>query len=164
MNYAVLDFLEREIGPESAVFEYGCGGSTVWFAERARFVLSIEHDPQWARTVGGALDGFVGASVVHVPAPGGDFGAYVASTRRIPDGSTDVVVVDGRRRVDCVRQASPKVAPGGVLVLDDADRLAYREAYTILAKWQLRRLRGLKAGSAGLHTTAVWRRPVSSGN
>ena len=41
----------------------------------------------------------------------------------------DVIAVDGRDRVNCVKHAMPKLKPGGVLVLDDSHRPRYREAF-----------------------------------
>jgi predicted O-methyltransferase YrrM len=40
-------------------------------------------------------------------------------------GELDLVVVDGRARVACVRQALPRLASDGVLLLDNADRDEY---------------------------------------
>ena len=42
-----------------------------------------------------------------------------------PDASLDLVVVDGRARVECARRAMPKVKPGGLLLLDDTSRERY---------------------------------------
>ena len=39
----IRDFLE----PSMRVFEYGSGGSTVFFANRVKEVISVEHDKEW---------------------------------------------------------------------------------------------------------------------
>jgi predicted O-methyltransferase YrrM len=56
---------------------------------------------------------------------GRDFTAYVETIDRV-DGAFDLVVVDGRARVACAERALPRLAPGGVLLLDDAWRRRYR--------------------------------------
>src|SRR5688572_27506537 len=43
---AAVSFLDDKLAGLS-VFEWGSGGSTLWFAERARSVVSVEHDPVW---------------------------------------------------------------------------------------------------------------------
>jgi hypothetical protein len=53
-----------------------------------------------------------------------DFTAYVASIDDVP-GELDLVVVDGRARVAAARRALPRLAPGGLLVLDNANRDEY---------------------------------------
>src|ERR1043165_4945404 len=46
-SYAAIDFLEDFIKPHMSVFEYGSGGSTLFFARRAKSVWSIEDNPRW---------------------------------------------------------------------------------------------------------------------
>ncbi|HET7624286.1 MAG TPA: hypothetical protein VFM25_03400, partial [Verrucomicrobiae bacterium] len=46
-SYAAIDFLERFMRPEMTVCEYGSGGSTLFFARRARSVFSIENSEKW---------------------------------------------------------------------------------------------------------------------
>lgn len=150
-------FLRRRLGPESRVFEYGSGGSTLFFAKSAGSVVSMEHDPRWFRRVADALAaaGLTNASLrLAEPGPGPskdygsgrrgwkrrDFGAYVRAIDAEPDASFDAVLVDGRSRVACVRHAMPKVKPGGLLVLDDSQRARYRVAWRVLdaAGWKRR--------------------------
>src|SRR5262245_16177519 len=46
-SYSAIDFLEGFLKPNMAVFEYGSGGSTVFFARRVKSVLSVEDNSQW---------------------------------------------------------------------------------------------------------------------
>ena len=45
--YAAIDFLAHYIDPRMTVFEYGTGGSTLFFATRCKAVVSVEDDEQW---------------------------------------------------------------------------------------------------------------------
>jgi tRNA A58 N-methylase Trm61 len=45
----------------------------------------------------------------------------------------DVVVVDGRDRVNCVKNCLPALKPSGVVILDNSERPEYSEALTFLA-------------------------------
>lgn len=83
--------------------EFGSGGSTLWFAQRAGFVHSIESDPQWYATTARRIDGFL-----HV--------RYELRTRReyadlsdYEDRSVDFVLIDGDERAACARSAVAKV-------------------------------------------------------
>jgi hypothetical protein len=81
--------------------------------------------------------------------PDGDpdaFAAYVAAIDAFPDGFFDLVVVDGRSRAACLDRAVPKIRPGGMLVLDDADRPEYADAIAELPPWPRRDFRGLRPG------------------
>ena len=44
----------------------------------------------------------------------------------------DVIIVDGRDRVNCCKQAVDALTPAGVIVLDDSEREFYREATEFL--------------------------------
>jgi hypothetical protein len=50
-TFSAIEFLETWIKSHHEIFEYGCGGSTLFFAQRARSVASVEHNGKWARTV-----------------------------------------------------------------------------------------------------------------
>lgn len=42
-----LDWLNSFLTPDSLVFEWGSGGSTLYIAKRVKKIISIEHNPQW---------------------------------------------------------------------------------------------------------------------
>lgn len=52
ITYPALRQLRRIIRPEFRVFEYGSGGSSLWWAGQVREVISVEHDAGWAARVG----------------------------------------------------------------------------------------------------------------
>lgn len=49
--FAGIRFLESYLQPHHEVLELGGGGSTVYFAERARRVVTLENDSEWARRI-----------------------------------------------------------------------------------------------------------------
>ena len=51
ITYPAFRQLQRVVKPNSKVFEYGCGGSSHWWASRAAEVTSVEHDAAWAERV-----------------------------------------------------------------------------------------------------------------
>jgi predicted O-methyltransferase YrrM len=50
-SYAAIDFLAAVIKPTDRVCELGGGGSTLWFAQRAGQVVTLESDPAWAALI-----------------------------------------------------------------------------------------------------------------
>lgn len=127
--------------PGASVFEWGSGASTAWLAKRAAQVIAIEHDAAWAEQVRPLLgDNAIVRTVYATKAEPGqgvrssraghedlDFTEYVHAIDDHP-GPFDLVVVDGRAREACLRQALPKLAVGGLLVFDNVDRARYRGA------------------------------------
>jgi len=130
-SYRAIDFLKDFLRPEMRVFEFGSGGSTLFFAQRCRSVESVEEDRGWGELVQerGAASGLNNITLRICPfdfsrAGGFDTSDYLAQVR----GCThDVVVVDGSDdlflcRPICFRVAEEQVAPGGIIVVDDSWR------------------------------------------
>lgn len=151
MCFPAVEELDRLLNADSRVFEYGSGGSTIYFAQKARKVVSIEHEPTWHQRVLAELERRQLTNVQYEliePAvdPAFDFSnvadpsAYVSDDARYagktfksyaeaidsyPNEHFDLVVVDGRARPGCILHARDKVRPGGVLLLDQSERRYY---------------------------------------
>ena len=147
--FPAIDYLEKFDFRGARVFEYGSGGSTCyWLRKGATHVVSVEHDPQWfATTQRNAASPAVELRLIEPepdPAAVEDdpadpaafvsddarfrahrFTRYVQQIDGFPDSFFDVVLVDGRARPSCIVHAAPKVKPGGMLVVDNADRDYY---------------------------------------
>jgi hypothetical protein len=133
-----------------AVFEWGSGGSTLFFARRVARVVSIEYDAGWCEAVAQRLraHALANAELRHVPPERGDDGAlyrssdpgfagmsfrrYVHGVLDYPDRAFDVILVDGRARFGCLVTALPKLKDDGVLILDDSEREDATEACALL--------------------------------
>ncbi len=51
ITYPALRQLRTLVRPDFRVFEYGCGASSLWWAQHVAEVISVEHDPGWAERV-----------------------------------------------------------------------------------------------------------------
>jgi hypothetical protein len=145
-TYGAIGLVEehlRRCGGNARVFEYGSGASSLWLAARSGEVHTVEHDAWFADVMRGALARSAsGARVTlhevlaeEMDRPitrsgrrGEDTVDYTKYARsvEIPGGLFDLVVVDGRARVACMEEALSHLAPGGLLVFDDAQRPRYR--------------------------------------
>jgi hypothetical protein len=155
MTYPAVEFLAQRVPAKSAVFEYGAGNSTVWWAPRVKRLEVVEHDEVWYERVRAQGPDHVRMHLI--PLVRG--GAYC---RKILDeqGAFDVVVIDGRDRVHCVRNAVQALKPSGVIVWDDSRRDRYQVGMTELLRQGFRRLpfTGLNAVSARLKETSIFYR------
>jgi predicted O-methyltransferase YrrM len=151
ITFPAIRFLERVIRPHMRVFEYGSGGSTLFFARRVREVISIEHDPVWALRVGEnlqkkALNHCQIRCVVaelslattrqdpadphayrshDLASEDKQFIQYASSIDSHPDHSLDIILIDGRARPSCFLHSIPKVRCGGYIVWDNTEREYY---------------------------------------
>jgi predicted O-methyltransferase YrrM len=112
--------LDRLIRPSWTVVEFGSGMSTVWFAERAGAVISIETVAGWRDRV---LDLLAerGLTNVRLHLRDGQGDGY-ADLSMLDDGTVDFALVDGEvHRADAMRAAIRKVRAGGYIYLDNCD-------------------------------------------
>jgi hypothetical protein len=165
--YSAIEWLASALPEGARVFEYGSGGSTLWLEDRGATVTVVEHDERWHGELAGKLGPTTRLLLQPATATGhitseaapGYFDDYIAAIDSQADGSLDLVIVDGRARVQCVRRALQKVKPGGLLMLDDTDRARYRSAVEMLSDWERHVFAGLKPGHKYPAQTSAWRRP-----
>ncbi|SRR6266699_3797431 len=155
-NGRAIRYLSKHVLPGHRVFEWGCGGSTVWLARRGIVVTSVEHDPAWAakvadccpeadvRLIPGTQDGHFRSEPELRDRGQHFFDRYVAEIDHLDDQSVDIVLVDGLCRLECIRRGAPKVKPGGMLIVDDTDFPFLTASAKQLAGWPAIRLSGFK--------------------
>jgi hypothetical protein len=155
ITYGAMHFLARRVRREQAVFEYGSGASTLWWAGRVRRLVTCEHDPAWADALAARLPGNV--ELVRRPLEAG--GAYARAVAAYPC-AFDIVVVDGRDRVRCAQAAPEGLASGGVIVWDDTERDQYRPGIEWLEARGFRRIEfvGLAPGKNLRSETSIFYR------
>lgn len=117
------------------VWEWGAGGSTMWFAERAAMVVSVEHDPEWHAQILRRLRernvSNVGLMLWTNPS------RYVYAIANHAPMSFGLILVDGVQRNACVLAALGQLQPGDWLILDNTEReIEYAEALSLLKDWE----------------------------
>jgi hypothetical protein len=164
ISWPAVGFLERFVTQDMAVFEWGGGGSTVFFAARGARVTCVETDPAWADAVVHAARARrleVTLRLIDIRADPGRREEYLRTV--CESGPWDVILVDSWEgpplsRLDCIRASREQVRAGGVLVLDDAWRDEYRQAPQLLAGFSRRRYTGLGPCRWGVTRTDVYTR------
>jgi hypothetical protein len=156
MTYSVISILEKRLAPDVAVFEFGSGNSTLFFARLVGNVVSVECDKNWYEALNRGLPPNVELILCHPY----DRDAYLACLAR-QQREFDLIVVDAEDRESCLRVAPTRLSARGVIVLDDADRPTYAEEAARLVGLGFKRLdfEGLKPGGIRSYCTAVFYRP-----
>ena len=127
MDEREVEMISKYLTPETVVLEYGCGGSTQFFSERVREVVSIEHNKEWAdkvkeQNLSNVSFFYTPPNFEHdgfEPAQEGQFQDYVDTPRKKSDQKFDVVLIDGRARVACALEVYSLLKPEGVLFFHD---------------------------------------------
>ncbi|MCA9092290.1 MAG: hypothetical protein KDA68_02290 [Planctomycetaceae bacterium] len=182
-----LEYLSGILRPTDRVFEWGSGGSTLYIASRVRELVTVEHDREWFERVQLRMQekqrsnwmGFLEEpdSVESDTSRSAEvWSDYLSSDERYQkssfenyakrideyaDGSFNLVSVDGRARPSCIHHAIPKVAPGGVLMLDNAERDYYAPACKEMIEggWILRECQGPGPYIRYFWSTQFWQKP-----
>lgn len=178
MTPAAIDILHTLLTKDMRGFEFGSGRSTLFIAPRVKELVSLEHDQQWFAHIEAELKNKKLGNVHYVqilpandpskkigypknnyenylmPAtPATCYTAYYSYIDQYPDASFDFIIVDGRARVECAQHAIPKLKPGGMLILDNAERLRYRVAHELLKDWKK------VFTTSGITDTVFWFKP-----
>jgi hypothetical protein len=127
LTYPAIAFLLKRIRPEMSVFEYGSGGSTRWWASRVCDVVSVEHDRTWFEKVRKDQQAHVKAYQIDL-----NYGGEYSRKIREFENRFDVVVIDGRDRVNCLKNCLQALKLSGVVILDNSNRPEYSEGVEFL--------------------------------
>lgn len=153
VTYDVIGFLTSKLNNKSVVFEYGGGGSTLFFVKRVQEVVTVEHDKSWFEILsqiikdknysnwkgsfklpqmGDLVDSPSISKPEHYSSDddlsiGYNFKDYASFIDSYPDNYFDIVLVDGRARPSCLKHSIDKIKKGGLLILDNSNRKYYLE-------------------------------------
>lgn len=127
VTYSFIDFIKERIKKEHVVFEFGSGNSTYFYAKYAGSVVSVEHDECWFKKIVDTKPENSEMIFCELK-PDGDYCRMPLQLKK----QFDVIIVDGRDRVNCCKQAVNALTPAGVVVLDDSEREFYAEGIRFL--------------------------------
>jgi hypothetical protein len=151
------------------VFEYGSGGSTLFWISRVQEIVSVEHDISWYSAMKKQFDAQSVQNLKYIlseadedegfskktfenpddyissdPAyKGKNFEQYAKSIDSYPDNYFDIVVVDGRSRPSCIQHGIPKLKKNGWLIIDNSERNYYLAPFRFERKsWKISKFAG----------------------
>ena len=145
-----IKYLKNYLRKDMRVFEYGSGGSTLFFAQIVKEVISVEHDSNWYKKVLDEvmLEKYKNVNLINIcPVLDSNsewyyysyngnysnmsFKNYVQEILNYPDNYFDIVFIDGRARTGCFIESIKKLKKGGLIVWDNTERDRYRENFKI---------------------------------
>ena len=129
VTYSFIDFIKTRLNKELSIFEYGSGNSTLFYAKRVKRVVSVEHDEAWFKKI--VEEKASNAEMIFTHLEKG--GEYCQKAKLLGE-KFEVIIVDGRDRVNCCKHSIDALTPNCVLVLDDSEREMYQEARTFLTE------------------------------
>ena len=155
MNYPVIEFLKKRLKNDFHLFEFGCGHSTSFYASQVQTVTSVEHDESWLKIVKKTLPSNVELIFKEKDVNGGYCRVVNSAEQKY-----DVIIVDGKDRVNCIKQSIKALSERGVILLDDSQRDKYLGGINYAKKNGFRTLsfEGLKSTGWGIDRTTIFYR------
>lgn len=113
-TYPAFEYLNQLDYQDKDIFEYGAGNSSLFWAKKARSVISIESDKEWYVSLKSKMDSNQILLLFE------EEQEYVNSIFK-GQKKYDVIVIDGVHRLPCAEVAVQCLAPGGLIILDNSD-------------------------------------------
>lgn len=150
-TYAAIHVIEPRLPENFVVFEFGSGNSTLWWANRARSVRSVEHDEEWYLRMKGIVPPNV--DMVHRTLGDGSYPGEIVVTEQL----FNIIIIDGRERNECAKLCVQRLKDDGVVIWDDTDRPDYEDGLGYLEAQGFRRLNlwGLSPGCDLMLCTSI---------
>lgn len=128
-SYPCIEFLRHRPFHDKKVLEFGGGQSTLWWAGRAREVVTFEGDSGWLAELAGKVPSNV--ELHHVTQE--DRAACIADIEAVlrgrPHSLFDVVIIDGLWRFELIDIAVRNLADEGMIICDDADGYGFHSGF-----------------------------------
>lgn len=117
ISYNAIHEINRNLRSDSVVLEFGSGYSTMFFAKRCFRVFSVESNPKWFEIVQTRLDQNKCSNVVYELRSDSTYAAFPQEELLF-----DFILIDGIMRSQCLKNALPRLRPGGLIYLDNSDK------------------------------------------
>lgn len=126
------EYLASILTGREVALEWGGGASTVWLAPKVHQVTVVEHDPKWRDFIWKNRTSvnihFVLVDYQHDHYIHPEWSTYIPKTH--------LYLIDGFRRIDCLKVVEDRAQKGDIVVLDDA--LDYGE-HLLDGPWEIKR-------------------------
>ena len=127
LNYSFLSFIDTRLNDQLTMFEYGSGSSTHYFAKKIQHIISVEHNKEWyEKTLSNIPEN------VDLIFENFDVDGRYAKKIEGYDIKFDLVLIDGRDRLNCIKYSVSQLSDRGVIILDNS----MRERYATIFSWE----------------------------
>jgi hypothetical protein len=116
----VVEYLDGIDFSKANVFEFGVGGSTLWWLKRCKTITAVDTSVEWIKKV--EEDAAINQDRVQLLHRSASSAPWSINDKNVRQKNFDVILIDGAfSRYDSARSAVEHLAPGGIILLDDAD-------------------------------------------
>jgi precorrin-6B methylase 2 len=120
VTYSFIDFISGRLNNTLNIFEFGSGNSTIWYAKKVKSVISVEHDENWFEKIKNNMPDNVNINYKKLV-----YGGEYSNFSNLLNKKFNIIIVDGRDRVNSIINSTNSLCKDGVIILDDSEREEY---------------------------------------
>ncbi len=113
-SYPAIEYIKQLDFSDKAIYEYGSGNSTCFWAARCKQLVAVEDDKVWYNKLKDRLPENTEYHLIE------DSQEYITLINQYPD-DFDVIIIDGSHRYECAIAALSKLRNDGLIILDNSD-------------------------------------------
>ncbi|MCK5084574.1 MAG: SAM-dependent methyltransferase [Candidatus Pacebacteria bacterium] len=114
-TYPAIEYLRRLDIVDKIIFEWGAGNSSLFWATKAKEVVSVEDNKKWFSIIN---EKKLNNQKLIFCEKKSDYTKEILNQNR----KFDVIVIDGKHRYDCAKNVLGCVSKKGLIILDNSDR------------------------------------------
>lgn len=128
-TYPSIDFLSQRQFKDKNILEFGGGQSTLWWAPRAKKVLTLEGDQGWYDKIKSSMPSNVELHHVAMDSEAENIEAVNQKIEQHGCVKYDVIVIDGLHRSAMIDVAIANIADNGIIICDNAEGYGFYEGF-----------------------------------
>jgi hypothetical protein len=120
-TYPSIEFLKYRTYTDKLVLEFGGGQSTLWWAARARYVVTLEGDAEWYAKIKNKMPQNVDLRHVSMQDRSTNIAEVKAALASKALAQYDIIVIDGLYREELADIACRFLAADGMIICDNSE-------------------------------------------
>lgn len=113
-TYPAIEYLKQFDLTDKTTFEWGSGNSSLFWARKAKEIVSIESHKGWLNIVNKSK---LSNQKIFLFEKKDDYVRAILNQNK----KFDIIVIDGKYRYECAKIAGKCLSPGGLIILDNSD-------------------------------------------
>ena len=130
-----VELVRKKLQKNIRVFEWGSGNSTLFWSQYVGSVVSVEHDLKWYERMKEIVPNNVKLKYCKLEYGGGYCKKILDEKEKF-----DIILIDGRDRVNCALNSIKHLNERGIIIWDDTQREEYQDGYEFIKKHGFKQL------------------------
>jgi len=114
-TYPAIEYINQINLKDKTIFEYGTGNSSLYFAKKAKRVISVEDNKEWFEKIN--KNNTTNLKIFFEE----EKNNYLNSIKKTNE-KFDIIVIDANYRLECCHKIKNSLKEDGIVILDNSDR------------------------------------------